>query len=188
MIFVFLGAFSFVLMIIYDFNQISKNKKTFLNSFFLLGVFILIVCTLFLLSEFFMINIGILNIIGIVGGLIFLSIMIFALFFNLPVKKTYGKDKTENSVKNQTVTTGLYSLCRHPGVLAFFFCYFFFYIAVQTKAMLYAWLIWSAFDVIYVIIQDKYIFPKTLSGYHEYKESTPFLIPNLKSIRSFLRK
>lgn len=188
MIFVFLGSFSFVLMVLYDLNQLRRNKNSFLNSFFILGFCILFICSVLLLSDLFNRDITFINITGFVAGLIFLTVMIYALFFNLPFKKTYNHSKSKNDIKNQTITTGLYALCRHPGVLAFILCYLSFYIATQTKAMLYAWLIWSALDIVHVAIQDIYIFPKTLSGYDEYKKSTPFLIPSLNSVRRFLGK
>ena len=36
----------------------------------------------------------------------------------------------------------------------------------------------------YVIFQDIWTFPKTFSDYEEYKEKTPFLIPDWKSIKA----
>lgn len=185
MLFIIIGAFAFILMFIYDFNQIRENKIPFINSFFIIGVIILTACSIFLIfKDIIKESYSVINIIGIIGSIIFLILMIFALFINLPAKKTY----VEANNKNETISTGMYSLCRHPGVLAFFFCYFFFYLAIKTQTMLIAWLVWSALDFIYAIIQDCIIFPKTLSGYDEYRKSTPFIIPDLNSIRCFFGK
>ncbi|MEG0755259.1 MAG: hypothetical protein RR450_02585 [Oscillospiraceae bacterium] len=54
--------------------------------------------------------------------------------------------------------------------------------------MLWAFLLFTAADVLYVVIQDRYIFPKTLSGYADYQKTTPFLIPTPTSLRAMLRK
>jgi protein-S-isoprenylcysteine O-methyltransferase Ste14 len=185
MLFVIIGVFAFFLMFLYDLNQIKENKIKFLNSFFIIGILILTVCSVFLIVKGIIKEAyNIFNIIGIIGSIIFFIFMFFALFINLPVKKTY----VETGDKNITITTGLYALCRHPGVSAFFLCYFFLYLATKTQAMLFAWLVWSLLDIIYAFIQDCYIFPKTLSGYNEYRKNTPFLIPDLKHIRSFFGK
>lgn len=184
MIFVFFGVIAFIFMLVYDFNQIRENKLSVLNSFFFIGVFILTSCTAYLLiNGIFKASYSVLNIIGITGGLIFFILMIFTLFFNLPIKITYVM--TEKKEKNSTITTGMYALCRHPGVLTFFLSYFFFYLATEKQAMFFAWLIWTMLDIIYVYIQDRFIFPKTLFGYNEYCKTTPFLIPNLKSLHRF---
>ena len=37
-------------------------------------------------------------------------------------------------------------------------------------------------NILYVLFQDLYIFPRTFSNYAEYKKSTPFLIPSRGSI------
>ena len=39
----------------------------------------------------------------------------------------------------------------------------------------------------YIIFQDLWTFPRTFFNYKEYQQSTPFLIPNRKSIRVCLR-
>ena len=38
-------------------------------------------------------------------------------------------------------------------------------------------------NYLYIIFQDLWTFPRTFFNYREYQQSTPFLIPNGKSIR-----
>ena len=42
-------------------------------------------------------------------------------------------------------------------------------------------------NYLYIIFQDLWTFPRTFFNYKEYQQSTPFLIPNRKSIRVCLR-
>ena len=46
----------------------------------------------------------------------------------------------------------------------------------------YTHLLFSLMDLIYVILQDIWIFPKILNGYEAYRKTTPFLVPNYRSI------
>ena len=49
------------------------------------------------------------------GTLLFLLLEVYALFFALPPKASYGAPGQSRSTR----VTGLYALCRHPGVLFF---------------------------------------------------------------------
>ena len=46
--------------------------------------------------------------------------------------------------------------------------------------LLLAALIYPLCNLIYIIIQDKYIFPLYIEGYESYKRSVPFLIPRYR--------
>lgn len=74
-------------------------------------------------------------------------------------------------------------MCRHPGVLFFGLFFLCFYLIVPVLPVLLAFLIFTGLDILYVLWQDLYLFPKTISGYDRYKKTTPFLLPNKKSIR-----
>ncbi|MGI6685579.1 MAG: hypothetical protein ACOX47_08970 [Bacillota bacterium] len=106
----------------------------------------------------------------------------YALFFALPFRKTYIE--TEN--KNTVVDQGMYALCRHPGVMWFFFFYFFLWLTSGKMTVMWAGMIWTIMDIIHVYVQDRWLFPKTLIGYDSYQEKVPFLVPNLKSIKQLL--
>jgi hypothetical protein len=77
----------------------------------------------------------------------------------------------------------MYALCRHPGVIWFFFLYLFLFLSTGTKVMLQAWIVWTVMDIIHIYVQDKWIFPKSLCDYQVYQGNTPFLIPSIASIK-----
>lgn len=117
-------------------------------------------------------------------ALFFLLCLFYSLFLELPFSKTYGGKEFHTGLVN----TGTYSLCRHPGVLWFFLMYFFYGLYLGSAILLLACFIWTCLDVIYVILQEKYFFVKNFSDYGEYQKSTPMLIPNIESIKNFIRK
>jgi hypothetical protein len=80
----------------------------------------------------------------------------------------------------------MFALARHPGVVWFFFLYIFLWLASGIEIMLWAGLIWTAMDVFHVYLQDTLFFPLTFKDYDVYKTTTPFLIPNLTSIKKCL--
>ena len=184
MIFVILGAIAFIFLYIFDINKIYKIHK-FLNILFALGVFLLVVSTLgILLGKFPANNIPIILLIvfGVLSIIAFV-LMIYSLFFALPFNKTYVTGENSDKV----IDTGMYAICRHPGVIWFLFFYLFLWLASGINVMFWAFLIWTIMDIIHVWVQDKYFFPKTLSGYDKYKMTTPFLVPNFSSIQRALR-
>lgn len=82
------------------------------------------------------------------------------------------------------ISTGSYGLCRHPG-------FWWFSIAVvilgarnlAKSTMLIPTLItifiMIAADLLLILIQDCYTFPRILTGYDEYRKAVPFLLPDM---------
>ena len=180
MIFILTGCFAFAFFFFFDLNNyFSLNKK--LNFFFAIGVVLLCfstVCILFSSHLQFNLPLSLRLLFGVLSA-VSLLLIIYTLFFALPFRKTYCRSEDIDKV----IDTGMYALCRHPGVIWFFFFYFFLWMASGKTIMLRAAVIWTIMDIIYVYVQDRWIFPKTLNGYELYKERAPFLIPNLSSIR-----
>jgi protein-S-isoprenylcysteine O-methyltransferase Ste14 len=112
-----------------------------------------------------------------------LFLLIYTIFGAVPFKKTY----IEIGKRNTVVKTGMYAFCRHPGVLWFFLFYVLTGLAFKNEILLIAAFVWTFLDIIYVYIQDRWIFPIILEDYHIYQKQVPFLIPNMTSIRSFYR-
>ena len=82
---------------------------------------------------------------------------------------------------------GMYGLCRHPGVLWFAGAYLCMWGMVGGwKQGIYFFLM-IFWNYLYIIFQDLWTFPRTFFNYKEYQQSTPFLIPNRKSILVCLR-
>ena len=113
------------------------------------------------------------------GGVFFLYLLIYTLFFALPFDETYVKE----SRYRKAYTEGVYALCRHPGVLWFAGMYLFAALLWKSLEGLIFFVVMVILNIFYVIFQDYYSFPKTFSNYREYQRSTPFLIPNRKSIQ-----
>ena len=175
-----LGTAGFVLYFIYDINSICM-KHALMQKFFALGS-ILVVASV--IAEFWsawgqcsrnrgaMIGFGI-------GALFFLGLLIYTLFFALPFEETYCE---ENKLRG-AYTEGVYGLCRHPGVLWFAGAY------LCMWGMLGGWkngiyfLLMIFWNCLYIVFQDLWTFPRTFFNYREYRQNTPFLIPNGKSIR-----
>ena len=104
--------------------------------------------------------------------------MIYTLFFALPVEASY----TAPGKKRPACTTGIYALCRHPGVLWFAGLYG----CLWAGGGLPLWeaALFSGLNVLLVLFEDLCVFPAVLEGYDAYRRSTPFLLPNRRSIRA----
>ena len=112
-------------------------------------------------------------------GLGFLLLLVHALFFALPFKRTYLEENAARPVYDR----GVYALCRHPGVLWFLLFYFFGWLWSGADLLFWAWLLFGLLNVGYIVLQDCWIFPRTFDNYGDYRKTTPFLIPTPASIR-----
>ena len=103
--------------------------------------------------------------------------LVYALFFALPVDASYGEPGQERAV----CSTGLYALCRHPGVLIFAFMMLFFRLGTGLgtgSAVLY-----TVLNILLAAFEDTVVFPRRLKGYAAYRAATPFIIPTPRSVR-----
>jgi len=183
LIYMILGCLAFVFLVIFDLNKIILFNKIF-NLFFPIGIVVLGISTVAILFgdfESFYVSIYLRWFFGLMS-LISLLLMLYCLFLALPFAKTYQELEKENTV----IDTGVYALCRHPGVIWVFLFYVFLGLASAKVMMLGAALVWNAMNVLYVFVQDRFIFPQMLTGYQSYQERVPFIIPNADSIRNYL--
>ncbi|MDD4766129.1 MAG: hypothetical protein PHF87_00900 [Desulfotomaculaceae bacterium] len=181
MVFILTGCLAFIFFYIFDLNKVRFHKKG-LNISFAAGLLLLAASTAgillgdyggFSVFTYLKVFFGALSI----GALLML---LYTLFAALPFSLTYqeaGRGKT-------VVDSGMYALCRHPGVIWFFLFYLFLWLASGKIMMMWGGIIWTIMDIIYVYVQDRWFFPAALNGYDQYKKEVPFLIPNLASIKN----
>lgn len=175
-----LGTIAFGLYFLYDLNSVLWNNRVLHYSFFtgtalLCGTTILMVwrCEDTLaLPRVWGYLFGIL-------AIVFLILLIYTLFFALPFEKTY----IDANEKRLAYSEGVYALCRHPGVLWFIGFYLCLALYKSSDQLLIFGGVFSLWNILYILFQDIYTFPRTFSNYHEYKKTTPFLIPNAGSFR-----
>jgi protein-S-isoprenylcysteine O-methyltransferase Ste14 len=111
-----------------------------------------------------------------------LTLLIHALFINLPFGKTY----INTGVGDRLVTTGLYALVRHPWLHFYVLVLLSLLLVSHSSLLLVAAPVWLALNVPLIVIQDRYVFSRMFPGYGEYRQRTPMLWPNKKSIKAFL--
>lgn len=177
------GIIVFGLYLLYDVNSVLWNHRVLHASFFA-GTILLAGVTVWQAADavragFF----GGKSIIWLVFAVVFLILLIYTLFFALPFDDTYLKSDTG---KAKVYDGGMYALCRHPGVLWLFLFYLCLGAAFYPSEVLAAGLFYSLLDLLYVVFQDVWTFPKTFEDYEQYKKSTPFLIPNPGSMKKAL--
>ena len=178
-----LGTAGFLLYFLYDINSIKWNHFV-LQKLFAVGSICVAGSTAWVLAESLskkMVHPAAGVIFG-AGSLVFLGLLIYTLFFALPFDETYLKE----SKKRLAYTEGVYSLCRHPGVLWFAGAYLCFWGMSGDLSRGIYFISMIFWNYLYIIIQDFWIFPETFTNYQEYKRNTPFLLPNRKSIKAYL--
>ena len=75
------------------------------------------------------------------------------------------------------ISSGSYSLCRHPG----FWWFTILIIALGTlkgfSGHILTVFVMTGLDLLLIIVQDNCTFPKVFRGYSDYRKRVPFLIP-----------
>ena len=118
-------------------------------------------------------------------GLLTLSLflLVYSLFVNLPFRKTY----VTPGVGDKLITSGLYSLVRHPGVMWFVLFILSLILVSKSSSLLIAAPIFILLDTVLVIVQDKFFFVRMFDGYKQYQRETPMLVPNWRSLNTFIK-
>lgn len=170
----FLGVFSFALFFLGDLNDAFFRKKALKPCFFA-GFVTLTIATALRLAP----KVGA-ELLICIPALIFARLLYKALFGAFPVKPAY----TDAEAEKKTVSSGVYALCRHPGVL--FFAGLYICLVPALGLPLVDCVLYIALDFLLAWAEDALIFPRSLKGYDEYKKAVPFIIPNSRSIKNCL--
>jgi len=182
MLFILLGTAAFVLFFLYDLNEITRQYRLLAKSFFAACLLLAAAFAGILHEAAGMFNSGSWRL-YVFGSLavFFLILLLYTLFFALPFAGTYldgtGRDKP------QVCRTGVYGLCRHPGVLWFAGMCLCLWLALPYRLLLAAGLWFTALDTAYVVLQDRIIFPRIFSDYEDYQHKVPFLLPGIRRRR-----
>lgn len=175
-------------MVLYDIQSVgspqsflsSKALVGLLKRGFWIGLILLVISTLAVVAKAITRGQGV-NWIYAVIAAASLVLLIYTLFFALPFQATY---LTQN--QRRVYNEGLYALCRHPGVL--WFSVFYCSLSLAFKSIDLG--VFSAVvileNILYVMLQDWWTFPRFFVDYGAYQRSTPFLIPNPTSIKRCL--
>ncbi|HHT16081.1 MAG: hypothetical protein ACOX6G_05325 [Christensenellales bacterium] len=176
MVFAVLAFASFFL---FDMNSVRLRFRA-LQILFPLGVLLLLTATMAEAHIAFQLTAPLdsIDFVWLVLSAIHTILLVYALFFAIPFSASYTDSVNVNP--RTVIRTGLYGICRHPGVWLLSFALFFLALAMSTLRMwLFVGLV-SVLNLLYVVFQDLWTFPRIFSDYIDYRQSVPFLIPRLK--------
>ena len=111
-----------------------------------------------------------------------------AMFYSIMIEIPFRKGWVDQGHTDQIVTTGTYSLARHPGVIWFSFAIIATAIATRSKRALLAAPIMIAGDIAHVTFQEQAVLTNVFGdAYREYQRTTPFLVPTVASFTKFVQ-
>lgn len=108
---------------------------------------------------------------------IFTLLFIYSILVEIPLKRRSLQER------DGVVKTGTYALVRHPGLIFSSLFIVFLVLATRSWILLIAAPIWMLMELIWVWLEDKLYFPRSIPGYKKYKEEVPMLFPNTSSIK-----
>lgn len=110
------------------------------------------------------------------------GLLVYSLFIELPLFSTYIRKSQQPAL----ITTGTYALTRHPGLLWFGLMLLAILLVSRSRELLLAAPIWFGLDVLWVALQDRFIFTRVFNQYRSYQRETPMLFPSYKSLKRCL--
>ncbi len=179
MIYIILGVIAYLFFFLYDINSVLIRSKLLKPCFFA-GILLQAASTVGIVissAEQIRPNLIRTSICGVLAVLFFF-LLIYTLFFALPFEATYMEDEAPR----QVYRNGFYALCRHPGVLMFIAMYLFMGLALHLWLFYVASAVFCSLNLLYVLFQDRWTFMRIFPDYGQYKQETPFLLPDRSSI------
>ena len=166
-----IGGIGFILFFLYDWNRVFWKHK-WMSGFFWVGCLCQIMAGIsFVIKAWRGQDDGWLIFMAAAG--VCLIGLIYTLFFALPFDSTYCQEADQNKV----CRTGIYGVCRHPGIWWFLGCFLCLGFACKDGTVLMYGIGLSILNLLYAWYQDKWIFPQEFSDYRDYQKEIPFLLP-----------
>ena len=179
-----MGSAAFLLYFLYDLNSILWKRRVLTACFAAGTLFLALASAGLVLRAAGRVGFGNLSPLWLVLSFASFLLLMDALFFALPADRAYQGLAEGDGV---TVTTGMYALCRHPGVLWLMLVYLFLFLAFPERDLILGGILFSFLDLCYVILQDRWTFPRQFADYNAYQKTTPFLLPDRQSIKRALQ-
>lgn len=180
MLFIGFGIMGFGLLLVSDICGIRKESKfcSFKYVAAFSGTFFIFLSSIFILTLDYRMDMPfVLRVISFIFTMLFLLLMIYSIVIEV----------SKNNADKKLITTGTYSLTRHPGVLWFFLYYMFGGILFANFMILIAGIVWTIVNIFYVYLQEVLVFKHIFDNYHDYKTTTPMIIPNKSSLLQCLK-
>ncbi len=183
MLYIFIGAAGFLLAYAFDWLSL-KNIPIIKQVAGVLAIGLLVYATVMVCVSPAKFNLPFFTIpLGACLLLVSFTLLMYSLFIEIPFHSTYAN----KGVGTKLITTGTYAMVRHPGVLWLALVYLSIALLFPSVTLFLAVAVWLIMDIIYVVLQDRLLFPEMFPDYHQYKQKTPFLIPTRQSISACLK-
>jgi len=175
-----IGVLGFISMVTFDLTSM-KNHVVMKYFFGLLGLVLVTYSTFKIIELGPDISVNIYTkYLGLVLAIVFFVLLIYSVFIEV------GGNTYQKIAVPQLVTTGTYSLVRHPGVIWLFLAYFFSAVFFQNSVLVLTSIIWTGVNTLYIVLQEELVLKKIFVNYEEYRRTTPMVIPNVTSFRKFI--
>lgn len=181
MLYITLGAFSFLLGYLHDLAEVQKRfiaKKILGPLSFILFVFSIVMLCIrsprLTLPEY-------VSIVAWPFFGIFALLFVYSVFLEIRLNRPLAAGK-----EKKLVTTGTYALTRHPSAIWSVLAISFLVLASKSMYLLLALPLWTVMELIWVWLQDRFFLPSIFQDYVQYRIETPMLIPTKESVKQCL--
>lgn len=180
-----LGALAFGLMVLADYGQVLRGRRGAGMLFPLGGALLIAATAALLVRRWRTAPPGPGSLFWFAGSALMLLLLLYTLFFALPAGGSSAATAQKDELR-PLVDTGVFALCRHPGVLFLGGFYACLWGALGGWALGLAFVLFTLLDAAYAAWQGETVFPRSIRGYAAYRAATPRFIPTPGSLRRCL--
>lgn len=180
-IIIFLGISGFIILFLYDLASLKKIRFRFILSVIGYGAQVIAI-VMAALGDRSLALTGWVIWLGWAAAAIGLWWLVYSLFLFVPIGRTYREEGGP-----VLTTEGPYAFSRHPGFIGYVVFMAGLVIVSRSMLLLVCGLVWSFCNIVYIVIQDRWLFRVLFPGYGAYSATTPMLFPTAGSVGRFLK-
>lgn len=176
MLYLAIGACGFAAMILYDLAQLRGKRvvATLLSS---IGYLCIVASMVFLFLTDKPPR-GPVDVLvpKLLVAVLSLVLLVYSVFIEIPIASRHRPA----SPKRMVVSVGFYGIVRHPAFLWFVLLWISIILIYRDSFVADFGLCLIVLDLVLIVLEDAFFFPRIFAGYDAYKRRVPFLIPRLR--------
>ncbi len=180
-----LGTLAFGLMVLSDYGQVLRGRRGAGMLFPLGGALLIAATAALLVRRWRAVPPGPFSLVWFAGAALMLFLLLYTLFFALPAGGSSAATAKKDELR-PLVDTGVFALCRHPGVLFLGGFYACLWGALGGWPLGLAFVLFTLLDAAYAAWQGEFVFPRSIRDYAAYRAATPRFLPSARSLRRCL--
>ncbi len=176
---VIIGTAGYILLFIYDLSQLYN--KPFIRYMSSVGFLLTALPYVIVMGNHQIVQLTLHEGFILLGLVLFTMLLLYSVLIEIPLYYHRNASKKVGNTNPEVYCHGTYSFSRHPGFI-WYTCINMLFTVCDSQLLLLM-IVLTSWNFFLILIEDRFIFPKTFIGYDTYKRNVPFIL-SFKNIKS----